>query len=85
MKDYGIKRLSYRVIEKPDGWINLQVHHENKEVRKLIQRNKANPRYFLNHMSSYRRDNLRAKQWLSSVIEDYRDAFALNKVDITFH
>lgn len=85
MKEYGIQNTSYRIIEKPNGRIELQVHHGNQDVRDRLKRHARNPRYFLEHLETYRKDHARAWYWLAQVIDDYYNDFASNLVDITFH
>lgn len=85
MKSYGKNKLSYVVIEKMNGRIELQVHHHNRSFREILRQNTGNSRYFLEHRDTYRRGHKRAQHWLAQVIDDYRSYFIANQVDITFH
>ncbi len=77
---FGGIKLSFGVVQKADGRIEVRVYHANKGVRGEIALNKSNPSYFLSYLSfSY--DNPRAKYWLAQVVKAYRSYFANNLVD----
>lgn len=82
-KKYGKNKDIYRVVEKGDC-IELYVCHDNKQVKKTLQKYKNDPRYLLNYYDTYSHSFISAEKWLAKVIDDYRSYFEQNKVQIIF-
>jgi hypothetical protein len=80
IKEYGINKVSYRVIEKLDGSIEVQVCNDNNRVRKTIADHCADIKYFLLHFSKHGMDDSRARYWLVELVNDYRTQFERGQV-----
>ena len=72
----------YDVVVLPNEWIELRVCHDNKGVRKQLQRHLTDPGYFLGRLEAFRQSSIRAEQELATAIGDYRSYFAHNHVKI---
>jgi hypothetical protein len=79
---YGDRKRSYVVVPQPDGWIQLWVCHGNGSVRAMMKQHKDDPRYFLEHQSTYAKGYFRAYYWLNEVLNDYRPYFESGRVEI---
>lgn len=59
-KDYrGQYKLLYRVVETSDGWIELQVYHDNTGLRRSLQAHLDKPSDFLDRIDTFRRSRIR--------------------------
>ncbi len=83
-EDYGLKKVMFRVRAKSDNRIRIQVCHGNSSERKVVQRHKADPRFFVEHHLTYSRSKIRAKFWMAQIVSDYRAHFVDNRVDFVF-
>jgi len=82
MKIYGGSKASYGVRERQDGWIELSVYHDNKEVRSVLQRHIDRPSELLELYGAYSGSTIRAKRWLAEVMHDYGTYFGQDSVQI---
>ena len=80
-KIYGGNKTMYRVIEKANDRIEVQVCHENNAVRKIIEDKRTNPRFFVEHYENWREAHIRAKFWMAKVVSEYRPFFQEGRVD----
>ena len=78
---YGQRKDFFRVEEKPDRRIEVQVCHANKAERQKVSFHSGNPRYFIEHYDAYARSKIRAKYWLARVVSDYRSHFETGRVN----
>jgi hypothetical protein len=78
--EFGHNKVAYRVNIKK-GYIEVQVLHENKGVRKLIEDNMRSPKKLLEICEAHPVDNPRAKYWLGQLIEYFRPYFITESVD----
>jgi len=83
-KDYGKRKILYRVKILPDRWIEMEVLHHNKSVRSLLKRYKDNPSGLLNFLPYYEKGDPRALYWLAKVMRDFEDSFRKDRVKIVF-
>lgn len=81
-KYYGGNKRSYGVIERQDGWIELHVYHDNKDMRRLLQKHTNDPSYFLQRQDTFKCSSIRAMFWLAKVLDDHRSYFKQNMVRI---
>jgi hypothetical protein len=81
-KEYGDKKLLYKVAKRQDGWIDLLVCHDNAEMRKKLKKHINNTSSLLQHYEAYLRSNIRAQYHLAIVMADYRSYFEKNLVEI---
>jgi hypothetical protein len=80
-KQYGVTKVLYSVLEKPDGRIEVRVRHDNAYERRVVQAKRTNPRFFLDHLNTYKDSTIRARYWMAVVASEYRSHFATNRVD----
>jgi len=82
--EFGALKLSYAV--RPDGsdGIEVQVAHNNREVRRTLLRYQQEPSGLLRFETSYANSPTRAKFYLSEVMAAYRPYFVRNRVKFRF-
>jgi hypothetical protein len=83
-RDYGTRKVLFRVIEKNDRRIEVLVCHANIAERKKVNAHSTNPGYFIEHHDAYVRSMIRAKYWLARVVSDYRNHFETGRVSFRF-
>lgn len=80
VRSYGTNKRAYLVSHLSDGRICVRVCHDNQLVRATLREHLDNPRYFLEHLSTYEKNHFRAQYWLGEVIKDYRAYFEAGRV-----
>jgi hypothetical protein len=83
-KRYGKNKILYSLLEKPDGRLEVLVRHDNIAECRVIQANRRNSRYFLEHFDTYKDSSIRAKYWMAMIVSEYRSHFAASRVDFVF-
>ncbi|MEK7216604.1 MAG: hypothetical protein AAB289_13515 [Chloroflexota bacterium] len=83
-KVYGGTQTSYVTRLLSDGWLEVHVHHEARQVREQIRRLVDNPAALLRHEDAYGRSAIRAQYWLAQVMADHRESFRQNRVQFVF-
>lgn len=83
-KRYGVNKDLYAAVERPDGRLEVRVLHSNRDVSYVIRGNRMTPRYFLEHIDTWKRSKISAKRSLAKVVSDYPEHFAANGVDFVF-
>ncbi|HWP56388.1 MAG TPA: hypothetical protein VNL14_00715 [Candidatus Acidoferrales bacterium] len=81
---YGGRKTLYGVVEKPDGGIEVRVYHDNALMRRVIQANRTNPRYFVEHCDTYKESPISAQFWMAQIVCEYRFQFENNRVSFVF-
>jgi len=81
-KHYGARKLSYGVVEKANGRIEVRVYHRNATMRRRLENSIENPSCLLRRYDAYSHSNISAEKWLSHVMADYTGHFLRNVVDI---
>ena len=84
VKTYGSRKNLYEVKLLPNGKIQVEVGHSNKEVLKILKRYKNNPSGLLQFLPYKEKGDPRALYWLAVLISHYEDFFQKNKVVISF-
>ena len=83
-KVYGGNQTSYVARPQSDGWLQVHVHHQARQVREQIRRMENNPAALLLHEDAYGRSTIRAQFWLAHVIADHREYLRRNQVRFLF-
>ena len=78
--DFGINKLSYRVLPLKEGWINVEVHHDNRSMRQEIKRRRDEPEWFLKLLIEDQ-EGSRARQHLRRVVKTYERHFTEGHVN----
>lgn len=81
-KIYGGNKSSYGVAVRADGWIDLRVYHNNKQVRAKLHKHINRPSELLEHYGAYSGSSIRAKRWLAEVMRHYGPYFGEDRVEI---
>ena len=79
-KKYGVDKDLYIPVLMEDGYLEVQVLHNNKSVRNLIEKHKDDPQYFLDNLDKYIDHQQRARKWLAEIVMDYRSNFEEGRV-----
>ena len=79
-KKYGVDKDQYKPVLMEDGYLEVEVLHNNKSVRNLIEKHKDDPQYFLDNLDKYIDHQQRARKWLAEIVMDYRSYFEEGRV-----
>jgi hypothetical protein len=71
----------YKTKVKENGILEVQVGHQNKKVRKMIEDHMDDPGYFYERLESYVEHQQAAKKWLAEVIQEYPGYFKDGRVE----
>lgn len=81
IEDFGGNKVMYRTILREEGILEVQVRHENSNVRKLIANHIAEPEYFYDHLDNFVDHRQMARRSLAEVVKEYPTYFEENKVN----
>lgn len=79
--DFGGHTLSYRVIPVENGWIHLEVHHKNHDIRRQIEKHLDDPRWFLRYLT-VDDSGIIAIKHLKEVVSQFQDHFREGHVSV---
>ena len=77
--DFGINKLSYRVLPLKEGCIVVEVHHDNQGMRREIERHRDDPKWFLRLLAE-KQEGSRARQHLRDAVRKYERYFREGEV-----
>lgn len=84
-KCYGARKIHYLVKFKNQEHIELHIHHDNQDTRKILENVKGDPQSLIKRYDAFSHSKIRAQFWLAKAIQDYRSFFERNAVDFMFH
>jgi len=79
-KEYGGNTISYKTTLLENENLEVQVLHANKNVRKLIDNHKEDPKYFSDNIEKFEDHQQVARKWLAEVVKDNKTYFEENRV-----